>query len=89
MVVRLPLYSKDEFYRRGKAIYEARILPNLKSSDKGLFVAIDIDSGESEIDVDELAACKRLEARFPNSQTWVERVGFRASRHFGGRREKA
>jgi hypothetical protein len=89
MVVRKPLYSKEEFHRRAQEIYRERILPTLKPEDKGLYVAIDIDSGDFEIDGDEIAACKRLEAKFPNPQTWVERVGFRASRHFGGLREKS
>jgi hypothetical protein len=89
MIVRKPLYSKEEFRRRGQEIYQERIVPNLRAADKGLYVAIDIDSGAFEIDEDEVLACNRLEAKLPNSQTWVERVGFQASRHFGGLREKS
>ena len=35
-------YSKEEFARRGDAIYEAQLRPHLKTKDKGKFVAINI-----------------------------------------------
>ena len=78
-------YAKDEFARRGDAIYDSEILPHLKESDAGKFVAIDIESGSYEIDADEKKACDRLSARFPDSQTWMVRVGSRYVHRFGGR----
>jgi hypothetical protein len=54
-------YSKEEFARRGDAIYEKDILPHLKPDDEGKFVAIDIESGAYEMDRDELAACDKAE----------------------------
>jgi hypothetical protein len=38
-------YSKEEFARRGDAIYEADVLPRLTAADEGKFVAIDIETG--------------------------------------------
>ena len=35
-------YSKEEFARRGDAIYESAVRPNLSPEDTGKFVAIDI-----------------------------------------------
>jgi len=81
-----PRYSKEEFRLRGTAIYERDIRPHLKRADKGKFVAIDIETGEYEIDKDEMAACRRLRARIPDSQTWLVRVGYPSTRRFGGRR---
>jgi hypothetical protein len=78
-------YSKEEFARRGDAIYEKDVLPHLKPADKGKFVAIDIESGAFEMDGDELAACDKLNARFPDAQTWMVRVGSRFVHRFGGR----
>ena len=56
-------YSKEEFAHRGDDIYENAIRPHLKPEDDGKFVAVDIDTGEYEIDPDELAVCERLRAR--------------------------
>jgi hypothetical protein len=69
-------HSKEVFAARGDAIYSSRIEPHLKASDKGKFVAIDIETGEYELAADELTACQRLRARIPQAQTWLVRVGY-------------
>ncbi len=81
-------YSKEEFARRGDAIYENDVRPQLKPSDEGKFAAIDIESGAFEIDADELKACHKLRARIPDAQIWMVRVGYRAVHRFGGREER-
>ena len=78
-------YSKEEFARRGDAIYEKDVRPQLKIADEGKFVAIDIESGTYEMDVDELQACDKLSARIPDAQIWLVRVGSRYVHRFGGR----
>jgi hypothetical protein len=78
-------YSKDEFARRGDEVYEARVRPHLTAADEGKFVAIDIETGEYEIDADELEACDKLTARVPDAQVWLVRVGSRYLHRFGGR----
>ena len=78
-------YSKEEFARRGDTTYERAVRPNLSSEDSGKFVAIDIDTGDYEIDTDELTAGDRLRARLPEAQIWMVRVGSRAVHRFGGR----
>jgi hypothetical protein len=85
MAVKHPRYSMEEFRRRGDEIYERDIAPRLTPEDHGKFVAIDIESGEYEVDADELAACRRLDARIPDAQTWLKRVGYRSVRRFGFR----
>jgi hypothetical protein len=79
-------YEKDEFARRGDAIYERDIAPHLKPADKGKFVAIDIETGEYEVAADELAACDGLRVRVPDAQAWLVRVGYPYVYRFGGRR---
>jgi hypothetical protein len=81
---RQPRYSKEEFARRGDAIYEAKVRPILKKKDDGKFAAIDIETGEYEIAAKELTACDRLEARLPDAQIWLMRIGSRYLCHFGG-----
>jgi hypothetical protein len=83
MTVKRPRYSKEEFRRRGDEIYERDVKPRLTPADDGKFVAIDIETGEWEMDADELVACHRLDARIPDAQTWLKRVGFRHVRRFG------
>jgi hypothetical protein len=68
-------YSKEVFARRGDAIYEKDIRPQLKASDEDKFAAIDIESGEFAIDADELKACRRLRKRVPDAQIWMVRIG--------------
>ena len=81
-------YSKEEFARRGDAIYEGNVRPQLKNADEGKFAAIDIESGKYEIDTDELRACQKLRARLPEAQIWMVRIGYRAVHRFGGREQR-
>ena len=77
-------YPKEEFARRGDAIYKAEVRPHLKPEDDGRFAAIDIETGEYEVDDEELEAGDRLRARIPDAQTWMVRIGYRAVHRFGG-----
>lgn len=88
MGVLTPRYSKEEFARRGDAIYEKQVRPQLKAEEEGKFAAIDIESEEFAIDADELKACHKLRKRVPNAQIWMVRVGFRHVHRFGGRDER-
>jgi len=78
-------YSKEEFARRGDAMYEKEVRPQLKADDEGKFAAIDIESGMYEIAADELEACDKLRARLPEAQIWLVKVGSRYLHRFGGR----
>jgi hypothetical protein len=82
-------YSKEEFARRGDAIYENDVRPQLKPADEGKFSAIDIESGMYELDRDELKAGNRLRARIPEAQIWMVRVGHRAVHRIGGGERRA
>lgn len=79
-------YSKEEFARRGDAIYEKEVRPRLDADDdEGKFAAIDIESGEYEVDADELEACDRLRSRLPDAQIWMVRIGSPYVHRFGNR----
>jgi hypothetical protein len=75
-------YSKDDLARLGEAIYESGLAKILEPTAQGKLVAIDVDSGDYDVDLDELAACDRLLARRPNAQVWLMRVGSRYVRRF-------
>ena len=80
-----PRYSKEEFARRGDAIYERDIRGIVEEGHEGKFVAIDVETGAYEVDAIELAASDRLSARVPDAQIWLKRVGSRYVRRFGPR----
>jgi hypothetical protein len=85
VIVRQPRYSKEEFARRGDEIYESQVRPQVEEGDRGKIVAIDIETGDYEVDASEITACDRLEARYPDAQIWIVRIGSRHVRRFGGR----
>lgn len=88
MVVRQPLYSKEEFARLGDRIYQTQIRSQIEAGNQGKIVAIDLETGDFEVDASEIAACDRLESRHPNAQIWIVRVGYRHVRRFGGRTKR-
>jgi hypothetical protein len=85
MAVVISRYSKEEFARRGDEIYERDVRPHVTKSDEGKFVVIDIETGDYELDADELAASDRLLSRHPDAPVWVTQVGSRYARRFGPR----
>lgn len=85
MAVLEPRYSKEEFARRGQAIYERDVCPHLEAGDAGKFVAIDIETGAYEMERDDYTATERLLARYPKAQIWLIRVGHRTAYRIGWR----
>ena len=84
MILRQPRYSSEEFARRGREIYSRVVLPGIRPEDDYKIVAIDIDSGDYEIDERAIAASDRLRLRKPDAQVWTERVGQPATYRIGG-----
>ena len=72
---RRPRYTVEDFARLGDILYEQNVLPALRPEDDGKLVLIDIDSGDFEVDRDEIAASDRLLARRPGAQVWMRRAG--------------
>ncbi len=70
-----PRYSKEEYARRGDAIYERDIKPKLKPEDQGKFIVIDIETGEYELDADSGTVGDGILERRPDAQLQVLRVG--------------
>jgi hypothetical protein len=85
MAANRPRYSDKVAAKRGEAIFEKKTKPHTNGEDENDFISIDIETGEYEIDEDELTACDRLNARVPNAQIWLRMVGFPYAYRFGGR----
>ena len=77
-------YSKEEFARRGDALIDSKVRPNLTAADAEKFVAIDIETGEYELDKNEMKAVDRLRKRVPAPQIWLVHVTLGYLHRFGG-----
>lgn len=79
-----PRYSSDEIVRRGQALYEERIHAAVEPGHEGKFLVVDIETGEYEIDADDLAALQRARSKNPDAALYIVRVGHRAAYRIGG-----
>ncbi len=68
-------HTPEELARAGSEVFDRQVRPVLRPDDDGKFVAIDIDTGDHEIDADDYAAVKRLRARHPLAEVWLGRDG--------------
>jgi hypothetical protein len=84
-----PRYDIEEVARRGDEIYDRVVFPHLQPEDEGKLVLIDIETGDWEMDRDEIAASDRLLARLPDAQIRMRQVGSRHARRFGTRYKTA
>ncbi|HEX5872579.1 MAG TPA: hypothetical protein VFY65_19250 [Longimicrobium sp.] len=80
-----PRYSNDEIADLGEAVFMRDIAERLRGRDLSHFIAIEVDSGDYEVDADEGLAIDRLHDRHPGAVFWVRRVGSRAAHTFGPR----
>lgn len=70
-----PRYSSHEIVERGQALFDRDIRDTLDAGARGMFLALDIETGELEIDEDELTALKRARAKHPDAALYLIRVG--------------
>jgi hypothetical protein len=70
-----PHRTPEELARLGGEAFDRNVRPKLRLEDNGKFVAIDIVTGDHEIDEDDYAAVKRLRARRPSADVWLACVG--------------
>lgn len=68
------LLDKEEFTKKGKAIYK-KLQPEFRKN-KGKIVAIEVDSGNYFIGEDELDAAQKARSRFPDKIFVFFRIGY-------------
>lgn len=73
----------DELNKLGDEIFSRQVKPSLRAEDHGKFVAIDVDSGEFELDDDDYTAISRLRSKKPDADMWLMRAGYRAAYRIG------
>ena len=80
----ITVIGKDEFYERGKLIYE-KIAPNLRRH-KGKIVAVEVESEEWILGEDELEVAQKAIETFPGKIFCFFRVGSPVVHKFRGSR---
>jgi hypothetical protein len=65
----------EEMGQLGPEVYNRLVRPKLGPDDDNKIVAVDVDTGDFEIDADDYTAVMRLLARNPEGNIWLERVG--------------
>ncbi|HEV7669433.1 MAG TPA: hypothetical protein VGS22_12990 [Thermoanaerobaculia bacterium] len=78
-----PRYSSNEIVERGQTLYERDIQGVLPPSARGNFLVLDIETGDYEMDPDELAAVKRARAKHLDGAFFILRVGHSAAYRLG------
>ena len=82
-------YTSEEVAARGKAIYEQQIRAKVEPEHIGKFLVVDVETGEYELDEDDVAAMKRAAAKHPADVLYGMRVGYRTMGRIGTRRGRA
>jgi hypothetical protein len=77
-------YSPEEVEIRGEAIYERQIRRNVEAGNRGRFVVIDIETGEYQVDDDDLRATKRALAKRSDAVLYGLRIGYPTAYTLGG-----
>ena len=80
----MAMTQQSETATRAHAIYDATIRAQVEATHHGDFVAIDVDSGDWEVDKVLLNATLRLKERHSNGRFFGMRVGYRTAYSFGG-----
>jgi hypothetical protein len=80
-----PHYPADEVAARSEAIYEQQIRPKVEAEHKGKFLVIDIETGDYEIDDDDLVVTKRALEKRPEAVLYGLRIGYPTAYRLGGR----
>ena len=81
-------YTTDEVCELGRRIYEEQIKHLAEPLENGKSIVIDIETGDYEIDEDEIAADERLNERRPDAVGYLGRIGCKTAYRigFGGAR---
>jgi len=80
-----PRYSTDEIVDRGQELYDRSIRENVEAQARGKFLALDIETGEYEIDADERVALERARTKNPDAALYLIRVGYPTAYRLGWR----
>ena len=75
-------YPHGTIAARGEEIYH-QLREKIEPKHKGKFLTIDIETGDYEIDADEVASSMRLVEKHPEAVIYCLRIGFPAAHRIG------
>ena len=81
----MPSLLPEDVAAEARAVYDRLIRPRVEPGHRGEFLVLNIETGEYEVDADDLAASKRAKARFPGATLFAMRVGATSAYRLGGR----
>jgi len=73
--------------QRGQALYDQQIRAQVEQDHRGKFLILDVNTGDYEIDAEDLTASERLLARRPDAALFGVRIGHRAAYRLVGMRQ--
>ncbi len=76
-------FDPKKLARKGQAYYDRVLRSKLEPKHKGKYLILDVETGEYEMDADELAALDRYEAKHSGHLCYVIRVGYPVSGSIG------
>ncbi len=77
--------TPQEVVQRGTEIYVQHLKPQLEADNYGKFLVINTETGEYEMDADDVAAAKRAKVRFNGALLFSMRIGHAAAYRLGRR----
>ncbi len=78
-------FHGDEIARQGQEIYDRDVRARVETEENiGKILALDIETGEYEIDDDPIAAADRIFARHPGAAIFGAKIGYNAVNALGG-----
>ena len=77
-------YTPREVESRGQAFYEEHLREKVEANNNGEFLVIDIETGEYEIDADDLVATKRSLVKRSDAVLYGLRIGYPTAYRLGG-----
>ncbi len=89
--MRYAKYTPEEVELRGEDLYEREIRQLVEVGNQGKFVVVDIETGEFEVDDDDLRATKLALAKRPDAVLYGLRIGYPTAytmgAHIGGEQQ--
>jgi hypothetical protein len=77
--------TKEEVGTRGREIYEQQIRAKVEPEHNGKYLVINVETGEYEIDADDVAVMKRAAAKRAPETLYGMRIGHRSMGRMGFR----
>jgi hypothetical protein len=77
--------SDEEIARRGQEIYDQSIRARVEPEHRGKFLIVNVETGEYEMDADDVTASIRAKEKYSDAPLFTIRVGYPTAYRMGGR----